>query len=307
MKTVVERISMFSLDHESGSSELAVQAVEILDAVAGKFDDDRDAHAAVRTAANIFLAQPSIAPVLTAANRFSLFIQDAGGRGASLQKAWREWATGRQKKLEFAAANGAEAIGRAQRGPRVVTFSYSSLVIRALVARSRAGEQLSVTVGESRPLLEGRKTASRLTEAGIAVALCVDAALFDHLERADLVVIGADGIYGGRVLSKIGSAPLLTLASDHGVKIAVVGAEEKIVPRGLEAFLRFPSHDRNEIFPGAPKGLVVENRYFDMTDIRLVDWFSTETGVYCGADVRGDISNLPVSEMLVDVLEKQEG
>ncbi|MBI5525473.1 MAG: hypothetical protein HY897_03995 [Deltaproteobacteria bacterium] len=307
MKNITERISSFSLDHESGSSELAVQAIEILDSVAGRYDEEHDALAAVRTASLVFLAQPSIVSVLSTVNRFCLFAEEAGRAAAPLQKAWRDWAAGRERRIEQAVAYGVKAVEQAAAGPRTVTFSYSSLVIRVLVERAKAGVPTTVYVGESRPLFEGRKTALKLSAAGIAVTLCIDAALFEHLHKADLVLIGADGVYGGRVLSKIGTAPLIMLAAEHGVKVAIIASEEKIVPKGLETFLLFPHHDRAEIFPDAPAGLLVENRYLDMTDMRLVDWLSTETGAYCGADVRGDIHRLPVSEALVEVLEKQEG
>src|SRR3989344_4243610 len=68
---------------------------------------------------------------------------------------------------------------------------------------------------ETRPLLQGRKTATELAKAHIPVHHYVDASMCNAIKEADCILIGADAITSEGVYNKIGSELLAILANHY--------------------------------------------------------------------------------------------
>ena len=75
-------------------------------------------------------------------------------------------------------------------GGRVLTLSSSRAVLKAFELAKNECKNFSVTVLESRPMLEGRLTAARLAGLGVPVELTVDAAMVAEVRRADQMLVG---------------------------------------------------------------------------------------------------------------------
>ena len=104
-------------------------------------------------------------------------------------------------------------------------------IVRALHER---GQLVSVTLDETRPLLQGsRLTAFELAQLGIDHRIVVDGAGPSVIARglADVVVVGADRIAAnGDVANKIGTYPLALAAARAGVPFVVAAPESTLDP-----------------------------------------------------------------------------
>jgi translation initiation factor eIF-2B subunit delta len=160
---------------------------------------------------------------------------------------------------------------------RVMTISYSSTVLRTLLAAGPKVER--VYVCEGRPLLEGRRLATELSEAGLEVTLLTDAQAFAWMPRIDVVLLGADSILpSGDVVNKAGSAQL-ALAARHFGKPVMVAAETLKLVRGGEArALAMECNPAGEVWPDAPAGVEVANVYFEAAPAELIGTVVTEAG-----------------------------
>lgn len=165
-------------------------------------------------------------------------------------------------------------------------FGTALGVIRAA---HRAGKQVEVFAGETRPYMQGtRLTAFELMRDGIGVTLITDsmaAALMDR-KGLDLVVVGADRIAAnGDTANKIGTYGLAVSADYHGVPFYVAAPRSTIDMRtesgdGIPIEERDPreiTHFRGE--PVAPEGVGVWNPAFDVTPAALITAIITEVGV----------------------------
>ncbi|MGI9031459.1 MAG: S-methyl-5-thioribose-1-phosphate isomerase, partial [Ilumatobacteraceae bacterium] len=159
-------------------------------------------------------------------------------------------------------------------------------VVRALHAR---GGVLSVTVDETRPLLQGaRLTAFELDQLGIDHRLVVDGAGPSVIARglADAVVVGADRIAAnGDVANKIGTYPLALAAARAGVPFVVAAPESTVdlaTPTGADIAIEERGEDEVLAFGGrrsAPPGSRAFNPAFDVTPADLVTAIVTERRV----------------------------
>jgi methylthioribose-1-phosphate isomerase len=161
--------------------------------------------------------------------------------------------------------------------------------LAVLYTAHRQEKQLSVVVGETRPLLQGaRLTAWELKQAGVPVTLITDSMVGAAFARLgiDLAVVGADRIArNGDTANKIGTFPLALLAREHRVPFYVAAPSTTFDP-DLASGKEIPIEERlgEEVrglagVPTAPAGVSVWNPAFDVTPHELVTAFITEHGV----------------------------
>lgn len=140
----------------------------------------------------------------------------------------------------------------------LITLSYSSTVMDVLK------ETEKVTVLESRPVMEGRRTALRLSKEGVKVRYWVDAGMVKALKDAEVVLVGADAVNENGFVNKIGTAPLALAARDEGKPFYVVSDTSKILPQGLP-ICTGEEHPSDEVWkPSAD--VEVKNDYFEFTE-----------------------------------------
>ncbi|UCD18373.1 MAG: hypothetical protein JSV44_05540 [Candidatus Zixiibacteriota bacterium] len=167
--------------------------------------------------------------------------------------------------------------GLFRRKTTLATYSNSSMV-RKVVSHYR-GKIRSVCLSESRPICEGKLAADYFAGLGITVTYCVDMLLPTFFKEADYFLIGADRVGHKYLTNKIGTAALLALAGQVGVKRVVLFESMKLMP-GSGDLRDFPEHDRREVWKGkAGRNITVCNRYFEVIPVNLVDLFISDLGV----------------------------
>lgn len=144
----------------------------------------------------------------------------------------------------------------------ILTISNSRTVFELLISLHKINKGLQVIVCESRPKLEGRIMSSRLAKAGIKVQLITDAMMAEYVQKCDAVLIGADIILkNGDVVNKVGSGTLAVLCKEFKKPFYVAADKSKLSKKNK--FFQ-DSEDKNEIWPGAPKEIIIANRYFEI-------------------------------------------
>jgi len=163
---------------------------------------------------------------------------------------------------------------------RPLTISYSSNVIRAIgtLARPR------VTVCESRPAFEGRRTAGLLRANAGSVTVITESQIGAALDECDSVVMGCDAIHpDGSIVNKMGSYLTAMAARDKHRPVIVVGDTYKLC-QPVKA--SFESHPAAQVWRGAPSGITVRNVAFETVPGRLIDHIVLEDGAFKSRGVR---------------------
>ncbi len=162
----------------------------------------------------------------------------------------------------------------------IITLSYSTTVLQALLHAHREKPIRRVLLSESRPLREGVKLARHLHSARIPVTLVTDAALPSLYQEVDPALVGADAILrDGSLVHKIGTYPLALTAQDLKKPFYVTTDALKIQGRGVKYPLRIEEKPASEITQGQKlAGVKVRNVYFDVTPARLITALITEFG-----------------------------
>ena len=159
----------------------------------------------------------------------------------------------------------------------VFTYSNSSSVTEALLLAHNNNIKMNVYCSESRPTGEGKHIAKLLSRKGIKTRFSTDAALFSKLSKADIILIGADGISTQGLYHKIGTKALAHLAQIHHIPLFSLSAEEKILPASYKQAMQ-PTKNPEEIIKANNKNLQVCNNYFDQTPLSLMTAIITQNG-----------------------------
>ena len=122
----------------------------------------------------------------------------------------------------------AAAVAHLPKDAQVLTLSRSDLVEKTLARAMREGRLGSVIVSESLPGGEGRALAASLERRGIPARWVRDSVARRVVRTVDLVLIGADAVYGdGGVVHKVGTRRLATAAFRARVPVYVVTGSSK--------------------------------------------------------------------------------
>jgi translation initiation factor 2B subunit (eIF-2B alpha/beta/delta family) len=109
----------------------------------------------------------------------------------------------------------------------VLTLSYSGTVMNVLKEASKQ-KDLKVTVAESFPLGEGRRTAEQLSALGIETTLIPDSMVFIEARNSDLCLVGADAITPHMVINKVGTYAAVLASVQAGIPSYVVSSTLKM-------------------------------------------------------------------------------
>jgi hypothetical protein len=284
-----DRIALLASDRESGASEILDQVIDLF----------REAIAAgaplLPLARAVCGAQPSMAPVWNAA------IEIAGwDRPAERLEAFAARIARAPAALARVAADYFQADAS---GPlRLVTISFSRTVVTAL-ERMAAARELRVSCSESRPAREGRRLATRLATAGVAVTYFSDAAISQALGAADAVVFGADAVAPEWFLNKSGTRMLAAAAGQQGVPVYVMATRDKFVSHAVGSRLIVREGAAAEVWESPPSGVIVRNPYFESIPLELVASLITDTGVL-GASLAVEVCEATSRDQPFNILEK---
>ncbi len=169
-------------------------------------------------------------------------------------------------------------------GATVFTHCHSSSVTSLIISESKHKE-VSVICTETRPRWQGRKTARELADNGVDTTLFVDSATHMYLSEADLVLIGADSVGGGRLYNKIGSYMVISFAKDLGIPSYSVCETQKFDPLVAIGYVQ-PVEQRasSEVIEGNVP-FKVRNPAFETVPIDMFNGIITEQGIVAPPDV----------------------
>ncbi|MBW2996124.1 hypothetical protein KY332_02355 [Candidatus Woesearchaeota archaeon] len=164
----------------------------------------------------------------------------------------------------------------------VFTHCHSSAVVRILLKAKKERKRFQVYNTETRPLFQGRLTARELARAGIPVVHFIDSAGRIALKEADIMLIGADAISSeGKVINKIGSEMFAEIADKYDVPVYVCTDSWKFDPLSVFGYEEeIEQRTGKEVWPAAPKGVIVDNKAFENIDSNLITGIISELGVY---------------------------
>lgn len=273
-------IAAIATDNRLGAAQIAERAADLLlrRASAGEPPSpDAFRQELVATGWALIQAQPSMAPLVNLVNSVLWKAEESDtprGLRSAVALATEEF----KRQIKQHALHVAEgALSLISDGDTIVTVSYSTTVQHALLHAQRAGRRFRVICAESRPVCEGRQTAASLASYGIPVTLMVDGAAVEAAAEAQLVLVGADMLSYRGLVNKVGTHALASVAQRAGVPFHALCGSEKFLPPGFmpPEELDWPPQ---EVWPDAPEGVAVQNRYFDTTPLELISGIVTEHG-----------------------------
>lgn len=164
----------------------------------------------------------------------------------------------------------------------VFTHCHSSSVMRIIKMAHHMKKNIHVLNTETRPLFQGRKTATELAKLGIPVTHFVDSAARLALKKADIMLIGADAISSeGKVVNKIGSELFAEIAYKYDVPIYVCSDSWKFDPLSVHGYEELiEERDPKEVWNKAPKGINISNLAFERVKPDLVTGIISELGIF---------------------------
>lgn len=157
----------------------------------------------------------------------------------------------------------------------IYTHCHSSTVTSAIINAKKKGKKFSVILTETRPLFQGRKTAKELSKEGIKVLFYPDSAMHDALEKADLVLLGADAILKSGVINKIGSEAISEIAKVHKIPVYIISDSWKFYPKKV----KIEERNFKEVWKKAPKNIKIRNPAFEKIPKEYVKKIISELGI----------------------------
>ena len=268
-------------DNRSGAAELLRRAATVFShrpaSPISPSSIDTVIETVIEIAGAIARSQPHMAPL----TRLASAVVEAVCTVRGGDDPWALAETGARNYAELAvrasAAAAAHAAALIEEGATVMTHSRSSTVVAAFERAHVEGRKYRVFATESRPMKEGRTLAEALSRGGLNVTIIADAAAAALMPVTDLVLLGADRVEPESVVNKIGTRMIALAARELGVRVYALCDTSKFVASWpLEAE---DDHPGNELWPDAPAGVLIVNRYFEPTPIEHISGVVTENGL----------------------------
>lgn len=156
----------------------------------------------------------------------------------------------------------------------VFTHCHSSSVVSILKKAKKQGKNFQVFVTETRPLLQGRATARELAKARIKTFYLADLAAPLFLEKADMLLVGADAYTKKGVVNKTGTATLAKLAYMKKIPIYSAGLSLKYAKK-----IKIEQRKPSEVWLEREKNIIPLNPAFDLTDKKYTTAIISELGI----------------------------
>ena len=201
------RITALAEDRDSGATDLAREALNILGEASKSFPEDGLAAYLDGIGVLLVLSRPTMASVKNAVSRAladgPLVHPGQAQRAFERARAWVDYATN---------ATTHEAAAVLPDGATVLTCSYSTSVVKACAAAAAAGKRTRVVVLESKfeGTAYGEHLAQDLTNEGVEADVVSDDSLADATSGITMGLLGADRVMPDGSL--VNGTPSLALA-----------------------------------------------------------------------------------------------
>ncbi len=185
---------------------------------------------------------------------------------------------------------------------QVFVHSNSSTILEIIANACHAGKTFQVILTESRPGREGQAFAIELSKMGVACSYFVDATAAKGMERADVVLLGADSLSEVLLVNKAGSKAICLLARELVVPCYAACESSKFLPKALGQRKEKP-RDPDEVWAAPPEEVTVENYYFDEISAELFTGVITEEGVLTPDEIGSRILSQKMNKRLLEMLK----
>jgi translation initiation factor 2B subunit (eIF-2B alpha/beta/delta family) len=182
----------------------------------------------------------------------------------------------RREQMRICEINTIKTLVEALRGTKsLLTFSHSSTITTALSQLAKENYcDKEIYILESRPLMEGEKTADSIAKAGFQKTyLGVDFALNEFSNKAEVAVLGADTVYSsGQILNKIGSATIAKTFQSKSKDVIFAASSSKlcsirgIIDNSHKAYPTIPARNPKEVSSISRPNLTIWNKYFEIIE-----------------------------------------
>jgi translation initiation factor 2B subunit (eIF-2B alpha/beta/delta family) len=301
-------IGQIATDNRSGAAEILSRAAQVLSML---YSTQLESHTAsieqarrlvAETCAAIVQAQPDMAPLVNLANTAMRAANRAKSADEVLKLAARSSEEFSAAAAQRAASASLVAASLITEGAVVLTHSRSSTVLAAFTEAWRAGRRFGVIATESRPILEGRVLAQALARQGVSVTLIADAAAAAVIDRVAFVLVGADKITPGYLINKIGTRMITLAARERNLPAYCICDTSKFINREGSST---DEHAASELWPDAPAGIVVLNRYFEPTPLSYFTKIITEDGMISPEEASRRAEANTMDQSLTDAIKRR--
>lgn len=187
------------------------------------------------------------------------------------------------KAQEWLSYNGSKLI---KNNVVIMTHCHSSSVLNVLKKAKGDHRDFRVVVTETRPKLQGMKTAKELIGMGIPIYYIVDSAGPFLVSKCDMVIVGADAIRADGVLNKIGTYPIALAAMEASIPFYVAASKDKLDYDCVSEIEDRPDREIGNPDELEASGGEIENPAFDLTPWKLITGVITESGVLGQREIR---------------------
>jgi translation initiation factor 2B subunit (eIF-2B alpha/beta/delta family) len=302
---IAQRLQRLQTDNTSGASTLLEHAIDILETFATQHTShDRDEfRAALEAMVHALLAaQPAMAPLINLANQALLSCPGTLAPPLACQQLQQMLRRCRDSTRQSTAALCQQALAILPPQATVLTYSNSATVIAALHHAHTRGRVQRVILSESRPAYDGRPQALALLAHRMTVEFSVDMALFDRLPEVQVLLVGADAVFPHGLVNKVGTRPLAQLARHAGIPLFSLCSSGKFLPAAAAPLVQFADHPGQEVWPDAPPGLSIRNRYFETIPLSLFTGIISEHGIYAPAALHTHLQQYVLSPALLQLV-----
>jgi len=226
-------------DNKKGASELLFEA--------GKSIISINPDEAEKYAIELVHGRCSMSPLVNLANKTFKAVKK-GTHRKSINNYLLDVEQSKRKVIE-------KAQGIVSEFNRIGTLSYSSTVIEVL------SNSQKVSVLESRPLLEGRKTSEILHNKGVNVNFYPDSAVYDMIHGVDVIIVGCDSLSNEAFINKTGTYTAALVCQHLKKPVYVVSDSSKILPKGIHIHIE-EQQDPKEVWK-TELDINIHNKYFE--------------------------------------------
>ncbi len=162
----------------------------------------------------------------------------------------------------------------------IMTHCHSNTVMAIFREAKRQGKKFSVIVTETRPKMQGEKTANDLLRMRVPFIYVVDSAMALFMKQATKVFVGADALLSnGSIVNKIGTEATAIVAKEFRVPVFSAAGTHKFDEKTIFGFEEpIEERDPKEIWNN--KKIKILNPAFDITSANYISEIITERGVF---------------------------
>lgn len=280
-RLTAQAVAAIAEDSVSGAVEIAEKSAEVLLRLA-RTDQSTAVGQLSKLAHDVgwalIRAHPTMAPLVNLVNGVLWTLDQAQSVDLARTDAADATSDFKRRLRVHEAAIAETALRLIPEDGQILTNGRSTTVRATLRYAQRAGRRFRVVCAEGRPGCEGRVLAAELAASGIPTTLVIDALAVSLASESSLILVGADHLGAHGLVNKVGTLGVALAARAAQVPLYTLCGSEKFLPPGYvpSAQACGPSE---QIWADAPRGVTIDNRYFDSTPLSALAGIVTEQGV----------------------------